>query len=340
MKLFFSPFKFWLLVGMLVLCLDSPAPADHGPMQTVNRFPLHLMFLKPRPVKAQLPAAGEADMSLAVEYSNTFFKQRNAQWDVLMDMEIMVLDISMVYGVTSKWAARLDLPLVSMNDGFLDGFLGNYHDAIGVGNYGRESRANNTFGYQVLKDGRLWLEGESGAFELTDITLSAQYALIDRSPKSGLASTLLFSVKVPVGDESLGFGSGAYDMGIYWPSQWSGEPWSFYVMPGAAFIGDPETSGADVAARNSYALFGGLAYDYNDRWTWLGQLTYYSSPIEMTGISELDDGTLSLDLGFHYQIKPGWIVEFAFVEDLTRAVPDFNLRLGLRWTQNFTWMTL
>lgn len=322
----------WAWAGLILLGDASAGFADYGPLQTTNRFPLHLMFLTSQPVQADLPPDSGIEGSLSVDYSNTFFNQSNDTWDVLMDMEMMVVDVSMIYALTSRWGLKVDLPVVSMNDGFLDVFLGNYHDAIGVGDYGRESRPSNSFGYRVSKDNQLWIEGESGDFQLADITVSVQYELFHRSTDQDVASSLLLSVKVPTGDETLGFGSGAFDLGLYWPTQWSGKPWSFYIMPGVALIGEPDTRGADVTARNSYALFVGLAYDYSERWTWLAQINYYSSPIEETGLSDLDGGAFELDVGFHYQIRSGWILEFAFAEDLTRAVPDFNLHLGLCWS--------
>lgn len=325
-----SGFRYHFIGMLLLVWTVAPAFADFGPLQTVNRFPLHLMFLKPRPVDANLPRQGELEAAFAVEYSNTYYQEQNNHWDVLIDMEMMVVDLSMVYGIAPKLAFRLDMPFVSMNDGFLDGFLGNYHDFIGVGNYDREDRPGDTFGYRVSKDGELWIDGHSGALQGADVTVSIQYALTGADDRQAMASALLLSIKAPTGNEALGIGSGANDLGLYWPTQWAAKPWSFYVMPSIALIGDPHTLGADVSARNSYGIFGGAAYDYSERLTLLAQLIYYSSPIEETGISSLDDGTLGLDVGFHYQLKNDWIFEFAFCEDLTRAAPDFNLRLGVR----------
>ena len=335
MKLLYTSVTFWLLVNMLVWGVGSSALADHGPLETANRFPLHLMFLTPEPVKAQLPLKGEIEATLAMEHSNTSFMYRNNRWDVLIDAGITTLDFSLAYGISRRWAVRLDLPVVSMNDGFLDGFLGSFHKAIGVGDYGREHRPKNSLSYRVRKAGQLWIDVNSASSQLTHVIASTQFAMVTASKDYGLISSLLFRVKVPVGYKALGFGSGALDWGFYFPTQWSGKHWSFYVMPGMAIIGNLNTREADVTVRPSYALFGGISYDYNEHWTWLGQLTYYSSPLEQTGIPELDNGTLLLDLGFYYQIKPGWVVEFAFTEDLTLAAPDFNLRLGLQWKHIF-----
>ena len=111
------------MAALIALTAGCAVYADSSPLETSNRFPLHLLFLKPRPVNADLPVSGEFQASMAVEYSNTYFQQKNDRWDVLMDLEMTTLEFSLVYGVTSRVAVRMDVPFVSMDGGFLDGFL-------------------------------------------------------------------------------------------------------------------------------------------------------------------------------------------------------------------------
>lgn len=314
---------------LVILWGGVPAGADYRPLSTTNRFPLHLLFLTPRPSSADLPDRGQWHATAALDYSSTFFEHDNSRWDVLMDMEMTVIDLSLTYGLTPRMALKLDVPLVSMNDGFLDGFLENYHDALSLPNYDRENRPKNTFGYQATKDGEFWFSGLSDSFEWADITLSVQFEWFGPRTGSTKASSFLCSLKLPTGDESRGYGSGRLDVGFYLPTRWTSAPWSFYVMPGIAIIQDPKTDGADVSARTSYSLFAGLGYAYKRQWTWLTQLNYYTSPIESTGLDELDKGSMEWSIGFQYLLRKGWIVEFAFCEDFTLAAPDFNVHLGV-----------
>lgn len=310
------------------------AAADYGPLQTVNQFPLHLMFLTPKPISAELPAPGGIDAGVSLDYSNTFFAHSSSRWDVLIDMEMAVLGIDAAYGLGSRWAVRLDLPIVSMSDGFLDGFLENFHDTLGVGNYDREKRPKNRFAYRAVKSGEAWFEGRPDKFELADATLSMQYALLQPKLERPLASSLCVSLKVPTGDSETGLGSGNFDAGLFLPSQWSAGKWTLYAMPGYVVIGNPNGENPDVAARDVYSMFAGAAYDAGDRWTWLLQINAYSTPLEFTGIGELDDGAVDLSLGCRYRLTRNWLFEFSFTEDLTRTAPDFNGRLALRWFFN------
>jgi hypothetical protein len=322
-----------LLAALLLLGTVSAVAGDAGPLSAQNRFPLHLLFLTPRPASAVLPAQGALRGTVAMEYSSVYFDQRSSRWDVLLDMETTVVDLCLTYGLTPRLAVRLDAPLVSMNSGFLDGFLESYHNALGVGNYGREDRPGDTFAYQVDKGGRRWLAGESGGFGLADVTLSAQWAWLPSCSDGQWSSALTASIKAPTGDSRLGYGSGRFDFGLFLPSQWSGRTWTLYVIPGYIWRGHPDSQDAGVAARDGYSLFFGAAYEYSDRWRWLAQVNYFTSPLEKTGISRLDDGALEVSLGFQRSIGPNRHVEFAFSEDLfTLAAPDFNIRLGVVWS--------
>jgi hypothetical protein len=305
--------------------------AEYGPLQAVNRFPLHLLFLIPKPVSPDIPPQGAVDTIMSLDYSNTFFDHSSNQWDVLIDLEMAVLGIDVAYGLNSRWALRLDLPIVSLSDGFLDGFLENIHGALGVGNYDRENRPKNQFAYRASKSGTLWFDGRPDRFEPADMTLSAQYSLLKPKLRRPLISSLLFSLKLPTGDESVGLGSGNFDVGFFLPSKWASGNWTFFTMPGFGFIGEPDIGDLEVKSRDVYALFAGTAYNYSDDWIWLLQINAYSTPLEFTGIGELDDGAVDLSIGFHHRVTRRWIVEFAFCEDLTRTAPDFNVRAALRW---------
>ena len=310
--------------------------AEQGPLEVPNRFPLHLIFMTPRPIGAVLPTEGRLKSTVSVDYSSVFINEESDDWTALIDMEMTVLELSVVYGVTPGLSVSAQIPFVSMSNGFLDGFLENYHSAFGFSNYGREERAKNSFAYDLSKDGLTWIDGNAGDLQWADMTISGQMHLFRIGTSSKWSGTLLASIKLPIGDEALGYGSGRLDAGLFLPTQWNGRKWSLYLMPGYIWHSDPETQGADVSARNSLSMFGGLGYASSDRLKWFVQLNYSSSPVEETGITILDDGAVELTLGFRRILNENWRVEFAFCEDLfTRSAPDFNVHFGLVWSYGF-----
>ena len=322
-----------LLLGIvLILGSGAEARSELGPLHTANRFPLHMMVLTPRPIPAELPGQGVLEVTLALEYSSIFFDHRNARWDFLLDMEILIAELSVRYGLTEKVAILMDAPMISMGGGFMDGFLQNYHNGLGVSNYGRESRPADVFAYRATKDGAMWVRGKADTFRPGDLRLSAQVELPSMQwGDQSVHVAALVTLKVPTGDAGTGLGSGHYDAGLYVPMQWGDAPWTFYLMPGAAWINDPDTLGASISARNSFGLFAGAAYRSSSRWRWLAQANYYSSPFERSGLDELDAGALELSFGLQRTLNRALSVEFAFCEDLTRPVPDFTVRFGMTW---------
>jgi len=323
----------WIIV--LMVFGAAAEAAGQGPLQVQNRFPLHLVFLTPWPTDARLPAKGTLKSTLSVDYSSVYINEQRSAWSALVDMEMGVVDLFLVYGVTSRLSISAQVPLVSMNSGFLDGFLENFHDAFGLSNYGREERPKNSFAYHISKNGLTWIRGDTSGFRWADMTVSGQMHLFQLNRTGRWTGTLLASVKLPIGDEDRGYGSGRFDAGLFLPTQWEGERWAVYLMPGYIWHGDPETRGADIGARDSFSLFAGASYASSERWHWYAQLNYFSTPLEETGISVLDDGAVELTLGLRRIMSENWSIEFAFCEDLfTRTAPDFNLHLGLVWSHD------
>lgn len=323
-----------LLIGLSIhfIILSSVVEIEAGqePIATQNRFPLSFLFLTPRPSSAHLPCSGSIQSVAAFEHSSIYMDESNDQWEVLADMEVSIVDLSMLYGISSYLAVRLDAPFVSMTHGFMDGFLANFHDALGLPNYGREDRPENEFAYHIKKGDDIWIEGQAGGWHLADITLSAQVALFSLDWPMDWKSALLSSLKLPTGDSARGYGSGNMDLGLFLPSQWQYGRWLYYMMPGVIYRGTADTLGAHVASQNSFSFFMGGTYKYNETWCWIGQINYMSTPIEKTGISKVDDGAYVLTFGIRRNIRKNWDVELAFSEDVfTRAAPDFNVRFAV-----------
>lgn len=313
---------------VLLACLACSAWADQGPLPTQIRLPLHLLFLTPRPVSAAVPPEGTLVLRASLDFSRISVYEESDQWVLIQDMEMTVAELSFNYALTDRVALRCDLPLVSMNSGFLDHYVNEYHEHLGI----HSSTPDNVFVYEASKDGQVWLEGEPGRVALADITLSAQWSWLPSSSRSGWCSSLMASIKLPTGNPRRGYGSGRMDAGLFAPSQWHRQQWSFYIMPGIIWPGDPDTDNISVNARQSLTLFAGTSYIHNDHWQWLLQFNYFSPLLERTGIEMIDDGAIEMTIGLRYSVGRHLGYEFGFSEDIfTIAAPDFTLHLGVVW---------
>ena len=307
--------------------------SGRGPLKVSNRFPTHLMFLTPVPQAPPDIKKGGFSFDFSADYSSIFVNDESGSWRSVMDMEMTVLDFALSCGLTDRLSLSARLPLVSMNGGFLDHFLSDYHDALGLPNYNREVRPDNEFSYFVQKDGKNWFKAEDGGLHLADSSLKLSYLFFEQNNGSHQArAALSYALKMPLGDEESGFGSGGWDHGVYIDYQLDAKKFTLHLGAGYALLSDPDTLGAEIEADNILSGFLGGAYKINEKWSALAQLNYYSSPLdEKTGIRQLDDDALEFAFGLAYQLSPEVSMELAFSEDFTRAAPDFTVHFGLSY---------
>lgn len=320
------------IIVFIVLITGAAAWAGpaKGPLQVRNQFPPHLMFLTPKPDGPDLPAQNQFNIGVALDYSSAFVNEVAGPRVSIIDMEMTTLELSFAYGLFDRLSLGLDLPLVSMNGGFLDDFLKDFHDTFSFPNYGRGNRPDNEFLYVIRTENRDWFDSDAGGIHLADSVLTAKLRLAGATA-SPFAVSLAYSLKLPTGDEENGFGSGNFDHGIFLLSRFQWGQAAFYVNPGYIFLSDPDLPGPPVSAENIFSLLIGGEYVVNDKWSLLVQGNFYSSPISDTNIPHLDDDALELELGLIYRVRPWIDFEFAFCEDLSGAVPDFNVHGAFRF---------
>ncbi|MGA1870371.1 MAG: DUF3187 family protein [bacterium] len=312
------------VLGVFFYCISpSLASLEKGPLHARNHFPPHLMFLKPMP-DSPLPAPPHhLKMTLDIDYSSVFLDEHSAEWDVLIDLEMTVVTISLEYGLTEWSSMSLEMPFVSMSDGFLDSFLETYHTTFQFPNYGREKRPKNDFAYSIKKNGQEWFTPEVGDYHSADSILAFKV--------HGPSTSFSYRLKIPTGDEKRGVGSGHSDHGFFLSTKFSLPPLSIYVNPSLILLSDPKTLGPDISVKNIFGLFGGAEYIFNKSWSALSQLNYYTSPFENTHINQLDTDSLEITFGLIYSAGSDMNLEFGFSEDLFKAAPDFTLHCELNY---------
>jgi len=325
-----------LQIVVIVCCVCWPVAwpcaaygAAKGPLRVQNRHPLYLMFLTPEPDSPRLIEKEHLLVSVSADYTSLYIDEANSEWSALMDMEMTVMDLSLSYGLSSRLNIGMTFPWISMNDGFLDGPLEDYHGFTGFPDYGKDKGPVDEFGYGIFADDKPWLDAESGGLHLGDSVVSIKVQMIDA--RQGLASSLQTLLKIPTGDSKHGFGSGRPDAGIVMLNRYGISPLAFYLNPGYVLLSDPETQGADVQVRDIMTLLMGIEYQADDTWSLLGQINAMSSPLGNTGIAQMDENSLELAMGLCASMSNSMVFEFAFCEDLTRTAPDFTVHAAVRW---------
>ena len=327
MKLNLSIF---LRISVLMVVLNpiiGMAKQPTGPLGVLNHFPPHMMFLTPRPHSPQTVASKMFSGALSFDYFSVYSNASSSDHTILMDMEAMVADLRLAYGLTDDLSFGIRVPMVSMQDGFMDHPLEWYHHTIGLPNYGKEKRSKDDFAYRIEKNGQPWFHSKKGGLNLLDSTIFTQINLIDLKKKIPTKIDLTYEVKFPIGDETSGFGSGALDYGFFIPVQFRLSRINTYLMPGYIRIGKPRSDNADISVSDIKSFFLGGEYPYTSNVSLVAQINAYTSPFGDTGIERLDNASVELAFGLKWTLTSQIDAEMAFCEDLTRSAPDFNLHL-------------
>lgn len=312
--------------------LKNVAAHQTGPIGVFNQIPTHMFFLTPRPHAPRPLPEKSVYTSLSVDYFSIYSNASSSNHRILMDMEAVVLDARLAYGLTDTFSLGMRLPAVSMWDGVMDEALENYHTFLGLPNYGKEKSPENVFTYIIRKDGRAWFDSKKGGLNPTDMTLSAELFLADFKKTIPTQVGLTCEVKLPTGDSSRGFGSGAFDYGFFLPVQFSFSRFNTYLMPGYIRIGTPEFKNVNLSVRDIKSLFIGGEYIVHTDLSALVQISSYTSPFVDTGLIKLDTFSAELAVGMRYSLTNKMSIELAFCEDLTRTSPDFTLHLSVAYT--------
>lgn len=310
---------------MLIVAVTLPNRVGAAPLTQSDRFPLMFMVMTPEPDTPDLPD-GRLNLRLDTDYTSVFINKQSQTWDVLVDMEIGVVTPGVEFRLGNRFSLGYRLPLVSMNAGFLDSPLADYHEAGHFPDYGRSLRPNNEFAYVVEKDGQPWFSPETGGLHPADSRLNLKYAVYTHPSCS---AALMYSAKLPTGDRTTGLGSGRIDHGFFLLTRMSRGPMTYYLNPGLILPHDPKTKGADIQFRTMGTLFVGAQYKVRDSLSLNVQLNTFTSPLSDTGIDTLDNACVELALGLIYRLKRGLSLDVSFNEDLSGPAPDFTVHAGI-----------
>jgi len=202
MKKTASLFLFLLIVAVL----SASSEAFDGPLQVKNQFPLFLNVNAPYLESASLQDSFAASLS----HSSIYLVERSAEWDMGLDMEITELNFRFRKSINNFIELGVEVPILSFNSGFMDGFLDSYHDTFGFPDYGRSNRPDNKFLYEVKKNDRVIVKGESGHIAVGDIRVTVKKTLLKGDP----AISIKGEIELPTGEPETGYGNGSIDAGI------------------------------------------------------------------------------------------------------------------------------
>lgn len=296
--------------------------AFDGPLTARNRFPLFLYTNSPAMESARM----ESSLSAALSFSSLNMIRSSKDWSLRLDMEAEVLDLGFKYVLWDWIEAGVEVPVISLNAGFLDGFVNSFHNAFGFPDYGRSQRPKNGFLYEVARNGRTVVQGKDGRIGFGDLRITAKKALLS----GGTSLSVKGDLELPTGDARSGFGNGSVDGGVsLLLDQEISRVVRGYANLGVVF---PGRLRAQEGVNLKTFLWGAAAVDVkvSQKIDLIGQVTVQTSPWPKLDIGPVDRTCVQLGVGGRYSFKRSSL-ELSFVEDLnTAGAPDFTVNLMVK----------
>jgi hypothetical protein len=313
-------------IFFIVLIFSSlPSFAFEGPLQVKNQFPLFLHLDSP----VLESAVTENSFSAALSHSSVFMITNSANWSVNLDMEVTELDLRLKKDIPGLFEVGVEVPVLSLESGFMDSFLDSYHKTFGFPDYGRDTRPANSFLYEVRRNGVLVVQGKNGEIGIGDVRLTAKKVILKNDPVISIRA----EIELPTGDASRGRGSGGIDTGItLLMDKRISERFMSYVNAGAIFPG-PLKALQDVGLKTSFHAAAGIEAAIWKHFGILGQISFQTSPFPKMEIGSVDRVAALLTFGGRYTSGKSSL-EFSLTEDPnTAGAPDviFNLTYKRRF---------
>lgn len=317
-----------LALSVLPLSAVGSTDIDSDPLWVENLSPLAGLVALPTMRSAEPASGWQVDVHTAI--ASHFVAQELDDESVFFDGETTRISLAAEYGFAPDWSARVTLPWVSQDGGFLDSTINSWHDFFGMSDGGRSQFPDDQFRYRYTGPEHAFdvVEEASG---IGDVRAELNH-VIHRD--AGRVAAVAVGYKFGTGDEETLQGSGSGD--VFAVLRFSGRhlsdlPLTWHGQLGYTYAGDAELIGPEQ--RNNLWFVGvGLDWRINKRWSFLAQYDGHSAVMnsELDGTGE--GGTAMLSLGTRWRMNPEWHLDLSFIEDIkVESAPDVTFQATLRW---------
>lgn len=328
------------LLGALVLLGSVWLPTlacgyEIEPLTTRNLTPAVIGFGLPALGPARVLKAHETRLQGTLDIANNFNEEGGGGETLRFDGETYRLALAADYGIGNGFEIGAELPLISHREGFLDGFIENWHSVFGLPQSGRDVTPHNRLDYRYARSdgGGFALDSETTA--LGDLALRAAWQCW-RDAAAGRALALRASLKLPTGDAQKLTGSGGADLALWLSGeQRSGSGAGALVLYGGG--GMLFSSDGELLADQRRNLVGlvnlGLGWQPTRGVGLQLQFDGHSAFYDRSQLKELNAFAGELAIGGSLALGERTALELAVVEDIiVKTAPDVVFHLALRHT--------
>lgn len=322
------------LVASSLLAAGCAATPDlRGPLPVRNQHPAQLTVLHlPARGTACLPE-GRVSVRSDVAYSNLFLVGGGSGGRrFAMDGEYLRAAAGYRAGLGAGLELGLEVPVAHTSGGFLDGFVIDYHDTLGLPDQGRDTNPRDAFEIRASRAGQTVWRVEADGVAMMDVPLTLAWQIAD--PAAGLGLALHAGIELPTGDDASGYGNGELDVAVGLVAEHRAFGLGFCVHAQHTFAGTPRQS-RDAGFEFADVTAAGLAIEVplDDGVTAEVQVEWETSALRTLDIPVVERDHGLLWLGGRVRLDDDTELELGFGEDLIGLVsPDFTAWLGVVWT--------
>lgn len=269
-------------------------------------------------------ADGGWHLDAVLAASNTEIGISRGDEQLRYDMEIHELRLAVSHSFGERWVARASTALVRFDQGFLDGFVEDFHRVFGFDNGDRGRLPGN--GHTIR-----YSDSEGHAVELARARSGLAPLLLDlawRAPGEGSEWLLGGTLKIPTSHVSPLIDDRATDLSLWTALQSTGATrWRWGARAGVWFRGEGDL--LDGRRKDQVPFVDGvLGFQITPQWDVAAQYQWHGAPYD-SAISLLRSaGTLTLSSAWH--ADSGWSLRAGLVEDLpARHAQDVTFFVGL-----------
>ena len=319
------------IAGAVMLWLTAYATqADEiRAFHNVNQLPFKQIFGLPSLDNSPLTEAGKWRFNVIGNISNTYNVTNSPEESITNDLETFRSSLVASYGLRDSWQLSVEVPYVSHDGGFLDGFIYDWHDFFGMPQNGRTKENSDQLNVSYLSGASFELPGPASGIGDVRFNLAHSRPWKNR--------TLIFNaeLKLPTGDFNKLSGSGGTDFsaGLTLNDPHSLEEYRVTLYGGLAGVLLGDVDGALAAVQNDFVLAGRAGIGWQA--TRLIQLKLQidaQSAIYDSELKEMGDPAFQLVMGGSLTFSDDVYLDIAVAEDIspsTAADVAFQLALVL-----------
>ncbi len=351
------------LAVLISLAASARAAELDDPFPLRNQLPFNLVFLDQTPRSARILPRRATRLAIDFAYESTFvtteglvsaFRQDDfTLYDgrvtapilraaagsspggtaFILDGETLRSLVDFGIGLGGRFEIDAEIPLLLHTSGFLDPFIDDYHDRLGLPDGGRTAFARDRYIAGYVGDGEeIFIDRPPGGVRPGDLVLTGRAALLksgDQRPD--IAAGL--SLKLPTGSARRLDGSGSVDAGVSFQISRRFERSTLHGGYAVARIGDWALA-PRLPLHSSRSLFVAYSFAATARSHLVVQILRSSGPFSFRPGSDLGRVAQEITAGFRHRMHGGLQLEWAVIENLDRYLntPDAGVFLGLSRT--------